>query len=53
MLNPAAPFRTALRERNLRLLLAGLAASQAGDWLYNLALVASSTTARTRRCGSA
>lgn len=40
MLNPAAPFRTALRERNLRLLLAGLAASQAGDWLYNLALVA-------------
>jgi MFS family permease len=40
MLNPLAPFRVALRERNLRLLLAGLAASQAGDWLYNLALLA-------------
>jgi MFS family permease len=39
-LNPLAPFRVALRERNLRLLLAGLAASQAGDWLYNLALLA-------------
>jgi predicted MFS family arabinose efflux permease len=39
MLNPAAPFRVALRERNLRLLLAGLAASQVGDWLYNLALL--------------
>ena len=26
--------------RNVRLLLAGLAASQAGDWLYNLALLA-------------
>jgi quercetin dioxygenase-like cupin family protein len=36
MLNPAAPFRVALRERNLRLLLGGLAVSQAGDWLYNL-----------------
>jgi predicted MFS family arabinose efflux permease len=40
MLNPAAPFRTALRERSIRRLLAGLAASQAGDWLYNLALLA-------------
>jgi len=40
MLNPIAPFRVALRVRNLRLLLAGLAASQAGDWLYNLALLA-------------
>jgi len=40
MLNPAAPFAVALRERNLRLLLAGLAASQAGDWLYNLTLLA-------------
>lgn len=40
MLNPVAPFRIALRERNLRLLLAGLATSQAGDWLYNLALLA-------------
>ena len=39
MLNPVAPFRIALRERNIRLLLAGLAASQAGDWLYNLALL--------------
>ena len=40
MLNPAAPFRAALRQRNLRLLFAGLVASQAGDWLYNLALLA-------------
>ena len=40
MLNPAAPFRLALRERHIRRLLAGLAASQAGDWLYNLALLA-------------
>ena len=39
MLNPVAPFRTALSVRNIRLLLAGLAASQAGDWLYNLALL--------------
>jgi predicted MFS family arabinose efflux permease len=40
VLNPAAPFRTALRDRNIRRLLAGLTASQAGDWLYNLALLA-------------
>src|SRR5690242_18536313 len=40
MLNPAAPFLTALRQRNLRVLFAGLVASQAGDWLYNLALLA-------------
>jgi predicted MFS family arabinose efflux permease len=40
MLNPAAPFRVVLRERNIRLLLIGLAGSQAGDWLYNLALLA-------------
>jgi predicted MFS family arabinose efflux permease len=40
MLNPIAPFRIALSARNVRLLLAGLAASQAGDWLYNLALLA-------------
>ncbi len=40
MLNPITPFRVALRVRNLRLLLAGLATSQAGDWLYNLALLA-------------
>ncbi len=40
MLNPLTPFRTALRARDIRLLLAGLAASQAGDWLYNLALIA-------------
>ncbi|MEA2312849.1 MAG: hypothetical protein QOE28_2817 [Solirubrobacteraceae bacterium] len=40
MFNPAAPFRVALRVRDLRLLLTGLAASQAGDWLYNLALIA-------------
>ena len=39
MLNPVAPFRAALSVRNVRLLLAGLAASQAGDWLYNLALL--------------
>jgi predicted MFS family arabinose efflux permease len=40
MLNPATPFRAVLRERNIRLLLAGLTVSQAGDWLYNLALLA-------------
>jgi MFS family permease len=40
MLNPAAPFRVVLRERNIRLLLVGLGVSQAGDWLYNLALLA-------------
>jgi predicted MFS family arabinose efflux permease len=40
MLNPVAPFRAALSVRNVRLLLTGLAASQAGDWLYNLALLA-------------
>jgi hypothetical protein len=40
VLNPVAPFRTALRDRNIRRLLIGLTASQAGDWLYNLALLA-------------
>ncbi|HEX4673229.1 MAG TPA: MFS transporter [Solirubrobacteraceae bacterium] len=40
LINPFAPFRIALRARNLRLLLTGLATSQAGDWLYNLALLA-------------
>jgi predicted MFS family arabinose efflux permease len=40
MLNPAAPFLTALRQRNLRRLFGGLVVSQAGDWLYNLALLA-------------
>jgi MFS family permease len=40
MLNPARPLLVALRQRDLRLLLGGLAASQAGDWLYNLALLA-------------
>ena len=40
MLNPVAPFRVALRLRDPRLLLTGLAASEAGDWLYNLALLA-------------
>jgi MFS family permease len=40
MLNPARPFLVSLRQRNLRLLFGGLVASQAGDWLYNLALLA-------------
>ena len=40
MLNPARPFLIALRERNLRVLFGGLVASQAGDWLDNLALLA-------------
>jgi MFS family permease len=40
MLNPARPFLIALRLRDLRLLFGGLVASQAGDWLYNLALLA-------------
>src|SRR3954469_5439485 len=39
-LSPLAPFRAALRERDLRRLLAGVAASEGGDWLYNLALLA-------------
>jgi predicted MFS family arabinose efflux permease len=39
-LSPLAPFRVALRERDLRRLLTGLAASETGDWLYNLALLA-------------
>ena len=40
MLNPARPFLVALRQRDLRRLFAGLVVSQAGDWLYNLALLA-------------
>ena len=40
MLNPARPCLIARRERNLRVLFGGLVASQAGDWLYNLALLA-------------
>src|SRR4051812_29813189 len=40
MLNPARPFLISLRQRDLRVLFSGLAASQAGDWLYNLALLA-------------
>jgi len=40
MLSPAAPFRAIIHRRNIRRLLAGLAISQAGDWLYNLALLA-------------
>jgi predicted MFS family arabinose efflux permease len=35
----AGTIRSALRYRGFRLLLSGLAVSQAGDWLYNLALV--------------
>lgn len=40
MLNPARPFLIALRQRDLRLLFGGLIVSEAGDWLYNLALLA-------------
>jgi predicted MFS family arabinose efflux permease len=40
MLNPVAPFRVALRHRDLRILFAGQLASDAGDWLYNVALLA-------------
>lgn len=40
LLNPAQPFLVSLRQRNLRRLFAGLVVSQAGDWLYNLALLA-------------
>ncbi len=36
----AGTIRAALRYPSFRLLLAGLAVSQLGDWLYNLALVA-------------
>ena len=40
MLNPARPFLISLRQRDLRVLFGGLVVSQAGDWLYNLALLA-------------
>jgi MFS family permease len=40
MLNPARPFLVSLRQRDLRVLFSGLVISQAGDWLYNLALLA-------------
>jgi MFS family permease len=40
MLNPARPFLISLRQRDLRVLFSGLVISQAGDWLYNLALLA-------------
>src|SRR5262245_35226845 len=40
LLNPARPFAVALRKRDLRRLFTGLVVSQAGDWLYNLALLA-------------
>src|SRR4051794_41298937 len=40
LLSPAKPFMVALRQRDLRRLFAGLVVSQAGDWLYNLALLA-------------
>lgn len=36
----AGTIRAALHYREFRCLLAGLAVSQAGDWLYNLALIA-------------
>ena len=36
----SAPMRSALRHRSFRRLIVGLAASQAGDWLYNVALLA-------------
>src|SRR5262249_14783385 len=36
-------IRAALRYPGFRMLLSGLAVSQAGDWLYNLALVAASS----------
>ena len=36
----AGTIRAALRYRSFRRLLAGLAVSQIGDWLYNLALIA-------------
>ena len=35
----AGTIRAALRYPGFRMLLSGLAVSQAGDWLYNLALV--------------
>jgi MFS family permease len=36
----SAPMRSALQHRPFRRLIVGLAASQAGDWLYNVALLA-------------
>src|ERR687895_2209068 len=37
---PRGIFRRVLRYRDFRLLLTGFAISQAGDWLYNAALIA-------------
>jgi MFS family permease len=37
--SPAGTMRAALRHQDFRRLLAALATSQAGDWLYNLALL--------------
>jgi MFS family permease len=37
---PSGTIRAALRHRGFRWLLAGMAVSQLGDWLYNVALVA-------------
>ena len=52
MQNPATgTIRAALRYPAFRALLAALAVSQVGDWLYNLALIASSTSAPAPRCG--
>ena len=45
----AGTIRAALRYPGFRTLLSGLAVSQAGDWLYNLALV----TRVYQRTGSA
>jgi len=36
---PAGTIRAALRHRGFRWLLAGMAVSQLGDWLYNVALI--------------
>ena len=38
--HPPGTMRSALRHRSFRRLLVGLAVSQAGDWLYNVALLA-------------
>jgi hypothetical protein len=36
---PSGTIRAALRHRGFRWLLAGMAVSQLGDWLYNVALI--------------
>jgi hypothetical protein len=50
---PSGTIRSALRYPGFRWLLSGLAVSQTGDWLYNLALVVLVYQRTHSACGSA